>query len=356
MMFSDWFSCLSGLACPSLFSMPWLYVDDALVIMQGPKRLRDEALGLLLYTAAAFGVQIAFHKGERGLRTVWIGIHFGLDLAEKMLLLAIPRKMVDEIKKAVNEWKGKGMIPLKELRSVTGKVSWLAGVLGRWRWTANIMYAVIADQLKDLRENKEEERAKKRKDTRVKAHLVAVSRVELARVWLARDLVLGEAGTMGAARCYLGHHYGCLPLWDWCYPGGLRWEQVCDHQGVARRGHRAGGQAVECPLRSQRLTGATGSICHASCDDNVGITIEATNFLHKVGLGGCISCSEETLLVLPCLKLCGSGDGPAAGPHSEQSDPNGAPSWQVERRSRLAFTRARSQRRSAASDFGRGDH
>ena len=163
-----------------------LYVDDALLVMQGPKRLRDEALGLLLYTAAAFGVQIAFHKGERGLRTVWIGIHFELDLAEKTLLLAIPKKMVDEIKKAMGEWKGKGMIPLKELRSITGKVSWLAGVLGRWRWTANVMYAVIADQLKDLHENKEEERAKKRKDTRTKAHLVAVSRVELARVWLAR--------------------------------------------------------------------------------------------------------------------------------------------------------------------------
>ena len=163
-----------------------LYVDDALVVLQGPKRVRDEALGLLLYTAAAFGVQIAFHKGERGLRTVWIGIQFELDLAEKMLLLAIPRKMVDEIQQAVVQWKKKGMIPLKELRSITGKVSWLAGVLGRWRWTANILYAVIADHLKDVHENKEEERAKKRQDTRVKTHLVAVSRVELARVWLAK--------------------------------------------------------------------------------------------------------------------------------------------------------------------------
>ncbi len=163
-----------------------LYVDDALVVLQGPKRLRDEALGLLLYTAAAFGVQVAFHKGERGLRTVWIGVQFELDLAKKMLLLAIPKKMVEEIEKAVKDWKKRGMIPLKELRSITGKVSWLAGVLGRWRWTANIMYAVIADQLRDLHENKEEDRAKKRKDTRTKAHLVAVSRVELARTWLVR--------------------------------------------------------------------------------------------------------------------------------------------------------------------------
>lgn len=163
-----------------------LYVDDALIVLQGPKRKRDETVGLLLYTAAAFGVQVAFHKGERGLRTTWIGIQFELSPEERALFLTIPKKMIEEIKAAMSEWKTKGMIGLKELRSITGKVSWLAGALGRWRWTANIMYAVIADQLKDIKENKEEDRAKRRKDSREKPHLVAVSRVELARVWLSR--------------------------------------------------------------------------------------------------------------------------------------------------------------------------
>lgn len=129
---------------------------------------------------------MAFHKGERGLRTTWIGIQFELSPEEQALFLTIPKKMIEEIKAAMGEWKTKGMIALKELRSITGKVSWLAGALGRWRWTANIMYAVIADQLKDIKENKEHDRAKGRKDSREKPRLVAVSRVELARVWLSR--------------------------------------------------------------------------------------------------------------------------------------------------------------------------
>ena len=41
--------------------------------MDDPKVRRRGVLAMLLHTAAATGVQLAFHKGERGLRICWIG-------------------------------------------------------------------------------------------------------------------------------------------------------------------------------------------------------------------------------------------------------------------------------------------
>ena len=51
-----------------------LYMDDPLFAIIGPKSRRRGVLAMLLYTAAALGVQLAFRKGERGLRICWIGV------------------------------------------------------------------------------------------------------------------------------------------------------------------------------------------------------------------------------------------------------------------------------------------
>ena len=45
-----------------------LYMDDPLFGIIGPKARRRGIIAVLLYMAAAMGVQLAFHKGERGLR------------------------------------------------------------------------------------------------------------------------------------------------------------------------------------------------------------------------------------------------------------------------------------------------
>ena len=64
------------------------------------------------------------------------------------------------------------MVATKELRAFLGRLSWIAGIVPRLRWTVTAMYAVLTSVLQE--EQKEEQRAKKRRgDQRPKARLDA---------------------------------------------------------------------------------------------------------------------------------------------------------------------------------------
>ena len=158
-----------------------LYMDDPLWMLQGPRWRRRENLALILYMCGALGVKLQFRKGFRGTDAVWIGVRMELKLAEDVVILSIPPKMMNEVKAVLESWHNKGMVPLREVRAVTGKLSWICGIIVRARWCVNILYAVIAQTLKDV--EAESERAARRDDTRPKPYMVAVHRVELPRQW-----------------------------------------------------------------------------------------------------------------------------------------------------------------------------
>ena len=104
-----------------------------------------------------------------------------LKLSEEVLILSIPHKMMVEVKKVFSSWRNKGMVPLREVRALTGRLSWICGIITRARWCANIMYTVIAQVMNDMKV--EPERAAKRDVTHThththvpKPHMVAVHR------------------------------------------------------------------------------------------------------------------------------------------------------------------------------------
>ena len=47
------------------------------------------------------------------------------------------------------------MVSLKELRAVTGRLSWMAGILPRLRWTTSVFYAVITGAMRDIESGQE---------------------------------------------------------------------------------------------------------------------------------------------------------------------------------------------------------
>jgi len=112
-----------------------LYMGDPLWILQGPRWRRRENLALILYMCGALGVKLQFRKGFGGTDAVWIGTRMELKLAEEVVVLSIPPKMMNEVKSTLESWHNKGMVPLGEARAVTGKLS--GGV--------NILYAIISD-------------------------------------------------------------------------------------------------------------------------------------------------------------------------------------------------------------------
>ena len=80
------------------------------------------------------------------------------------------------------------MAPLGELRTITGKLSWLAGVLPRTRWILRVFYAVMTDREHEVKSGAEDERRGHRKDPRPKEGLFVVKRLEGARLSLMEFL------------------------------------------------------------------------------------------------------------------------------------------------------------------------
>ena len=76
------------------------------------------------------------------------------------------------------------MAPLADLRAVTGKVSWLAGVLPRTRWILRTFYAVMAAREAEVRPGSEAARREKRADARNKDGVFVTKRLEGARLAL----------------------------------------------------------------------------------------------------------------------------------------------------------------------------
>ena len=159
------------------------YLDDSNIwTLRGELEVRNHNLAFILYSMASVGLKVALSKGERANTVQWIGIK--LSVFEKDILLTLPEPFMKELLALLESWGGKGMIPLKELRKAAGKLSWLAGVLPRARWVVPILYRSMKQQEMDVKQGLEEERRQKRQDTRSKEGLIAVKRVEQARVWV----------------------------------------------------------------------------------------------------------------------------------------------------------------------------
>eukprot|EP00913_Durusdinium_trenchii_P011074 g10396.t1 len=158
-----------------------LYMDDPIWILRGPTSRRNRNLALLLYTARALGINLAWHKGSRGSQLTWIGVMFEVVQAEAAIKLTVPKKMMAEAAQDLEAWESRGMVSVKEVQQLTGRLSWIAGILPRTRWAVSIMYAVLGDAKRS--ENEERQRAAKRVDQRPKVGLIAVKRLELPRRW-----------------------------------------------------------------------------------------------------------------------------------------------------------------------------
>ena len=106
-----------------------IYMDDIILILRGTLRHRNHVLAMVLYMLECLGVQIALEKGERGTLVKWIGTT--LEIQERELAIGVQSRMIDEITEELRDWPRKGMAPLKDLRKITGKLSWMARILPR---------------------------------------------------------------------------------------------------------------------------------------------------------------------------------------------------------------------------------
>eukprot|EP00435_Cladocopium_sp_Y103_P046225 s2029_g13.t1 len=159
-------------------------------MLQGLAHERLPVLALFRYTTKAFGLQLALRKAERGTKLQWIGAPIQIDEPNKMILLSPPVKLVAEVTQALQSWSGR--VSLKALKAITGKLSWIAGIIPRSRWAVSVFYGTIADHERDVASGAEARRAEGREDPRDKSQLVPVKRLGLAREWLFKMLTTEE--------------------------------------------------------------------------------------------------------------------------------------------------------------------
>ena len=169
-----------------------IYVDDLLVASLGSRAWRDTQFSAVLYTLAALGVQVNLKKGERGTRVQWIGCTIEVPEAnstrqeEQVMVLGLSQQMVNQVVETLKSWRTAGMGSVKDLRTLTGRMSWIGGVLPRLRWTVNILYAVLRDVDKEQRDGTEERRAEGRQDPRAKVGLFPIKRLGGVHFWLLK--------------------------------------------------------------------------------------------------------------------------------------------------------------------------
>lgn len=163
------------------------YLDDSLWALQGTLARRNLLLGFVLHTMSALGFKLSVGKGERGASVTWAGVEFRL-LSETEILVTLPEKFIVDLQGRLKEWENRGMAPIAELRTVTGKLSWLSGILPRTKWILRVFYAVLADREEEVRSGKESTRREGRADSRNKSGLFVVKRLEGPRLALMEYL------------------------------------------------------------------------------------------------------------------------------------------------------------------------
>jgi len=140
-----------------------VYLDDSFWVRQGTLKERNSILAMILTTMAALGFRVALNKGERSSQIQWIGVRF--TITEDVIIMTIPDKFANELIALLQGWEGKGMAPLKELRQVCGKASWLSGILPKARWLVSIFYGVLHERLNDLAKGEEDRTPPKGRST-----------------------------------------------------------------------------------------------------------------------------------------------------------------------------------------------
>jgi hypothetical protein len=162
------------------------YLDDGLWILQGTLVERNSVLSMILTTLFALGLKVSLKKGLRSTQVQWVGVRF--TLTEDSIILSLPDKLLEELIQTLQSWDKAGMAPIKELRQVAGRASWVSGILPRTRWVVAVLYRVLHERLNDIASGKESERRQNRPDQRSKDGLCVVKQLEQPRVWLIKYL------------------------------------------------------------------------------------------------------------------------------------------------------------------------
>ena len=84
-------------------------------------------------TIRMLGIQMAWRKTDRGVMLVWIGVQFFLNMEQRTVEVTLPKKTLEMLRSEAESMKGQSVVGLARLRTFTGQLCWVSGVLPRVR-------------------------------------------------------------------------------------------------------------------------------------------------------------------------------------------------------------------------------
>ncbi len=169
-----------------------IYVDDPAICVAGPKQTRTWLIARTLLLWAAMGARVTLHKVARGTTVKWIGATYSL--IKGGVEVAVDKERMQKLTAVVQAGlDSKGLI--KGARSLTGELSWVAGIVPTIRPFVNTLWAAIYSMVHQQQAIVEgRSKARPRPDGSVMA-----SMVRLPLMWLAKFLQ-GEHGGLKRVR------------------------------------------------------------------------------------------------------------------------------------------------------------
>ncbi|CAK0911850.1 unnamed protein product [Prorocentrum cordatum] len=109
------------------------YVDDPILVASGSKSARDLIFGRAVLLWAALRLRLQWKKGRRGSAVDWIGASIAADSAARRVVITLPESKRVELLEAVDQLASVRWAPLRDVRRLAGRASWIAGLLPQLR-------------------------------------------------------------------------------------------------------------------------------------------------------------------------------------------------------------------------------
>lgn len=121
------------------------YVDDPFILAFGTDLEQQEIFAVSTLLWAALGFNLAWSKGHLGTEVDWIGAHVALDREAGRVVVSLPAEKRREALEGVQDLLRQGQrVRRKDLRQVTGRIEWIAGMLPQLRPFAQMLWAALA--------------------------------------------------------------------------------------------------------------------------------------------------------------------------------------------------------------------
>ena len=147
-----------------------IYVDDPVLVVRGYGDARRWYLARAILLWAALGARLALKKASRGTKVTWIGAQY--EVLQQGIKVGIDQQRVAKLQEAMASVSaGKGLV---NLRSLTGELSWVAGLVPKIRpWVTMLWAACHAADLQHLAASQGRSKAKQRPRNMVFTNMVA---------------------------------------------------------------------------------------------------------------------------------------------------------------------------------------